>query len=183
MLSFMRATALLLGALLAACGGHEDEVAPAGEEAMAITVTSPAFAPGERIPKKHAYAPEGENVSPAIRWSGVPKAAKELVLLCDDPDAPMAEPWVHWVLCKLPATATGLEEGTDLGVAGVNSWDEEGWGGPLPPKGHGTHHYHFKVFALDAALDLKSGATKADLLKAIKGHVLARGEVVGTYSR
>ncbi len=179
----MRAAALLPGILLAACGGQEDEVAPAREDAMAITVTSPAFAAGERIPKKHAYAPEGENVSPALLWSGVPKGAKELALLCDDPDAPMAEPWVHWVLYKLPATATGLAEGTDEGVAGTNSWDEEGWGGPLPPKGHGTHHYHFKVFALDASLDLKAGATKADVLKAMKGHVLAEGELVGTYSR
>jgi Raf kinase inhibitor-like YbhB/YbcL family protein len=183
MLCFMCAAARLLGVLLAACGGQEDEVAPAREEAMAITVTSPAFAPGERIPKKHAYAPEGANISPALRWSGVPKPTKELALLCDDPDAPMAEPWVHWVLYKLPPTATGLQEGTAEGIAGVNSWDEEAWGGPLPPKGHGTHHYHFKVFALDAALDLKAGATKADLLKAIKGHVLAQGELVGTYSR
>ncbi|HEX5136148.1 MAG TPA: YbhB/YbcL family Raf kinase inhibitor-like protein [Planctomycetota bacterium] len=150
---------------------------------MAITVTSPSFAPGERIPKKHAYAPEGENVSPALRWSGVPRSAKELALLCDDPDAPMDEPWVHWVLFKIPTDATGLDEGAKVGVAGGNSWSKPGWGGPLPPKGHGIHHYHFKVFALDAPLALKKGATKADLLKAIQGHVLSEGEIVGTYSR
>jgi len=150
---------------------------------MAISVTSPAFAPGERIPKKFAFKPEGENVSPALAWSGVPAGAKELALLCDDPDAPRAEPWVHWVLYRIPATAKGLDEGTRVGVSGSNSWDEGGWGGPFPPKGHGTHHYHFKVFALDTPVSLEPLATKADLMKAIKGHVLAQGELVGTYSR
>lgn len=150
---------------------------------MAITVTSPAFAQGERIPKKHAYRPEGTNVSPPLQWSGVPAGAKELALLCDDPDAPTNEPWVHWVLYKIPATATGLKEGAANGVAGENSWEEGGYGGPMPPAGHGTHHYHFKLFALDAPTNLKPGATKKDLLKAIQGHVLAQGELVGTYSR
>lgn len=148
---------------------------------MAITVTSPAFAAGERIPKKHAYRPEGQNVPPALRWTGMPAGARELALICDDPDAPVAEPWVHWVLYGIPATATGLPEGA--GVEGENSWEEGGYGGPFPPKGHGTHHYHFKVYALDVELDLGPGATKAQLLKAMKGHVLAEGELVGTYSR
>ena len=150
---------------------------------MAIAITSPAFAAGERIPKKHAYRPEGQNVSPALRWSGVPEGTKELALLCDDPDAPRPEPWVHWVLAGIPATATSLDEGAKVGTAGKNSWDENGWGGPLPPPGHGTHHYHFQLFAIDTRLDLKPGASKQALLKAIKGHVLDQGELVGTYSR
>jgi Raf kinase inhibitor-like YbhB/YbcL family protein len=150
---------------------------------MAITVTSPAFATGEPIPRKHAYRPEGQNISPALRWAGVPEGAKELALLCDDPDAPMAEPWVHWMLYGIPATAAGLDERERKGVAGENSWEEGGYGGPFPPKGHGIHHYHFKLYALDAPLGLKPGATKAELLKAMKGHILAQGELVGTYSR
>ena len=150
---------------------------------MAITVTSPAFAAGERIPNKHAYRPEGQNISPPLRWSGVPAGARELALVCDDPDAPVDEPWVHWLLYRIPATAAGLDEGERKGAAGENSWEEAGYGGPFPPKGHGTHHYHFRLYALDAPLALKPGATKAQLLKAMKGHVLAEGELVGTYSR
>jgi Raf kinase inhibitor-like YbhB/YbcL family protein len=186
MLDSMRAVAVLLGVALfgcCCCGRRKEAPPPAREEAMAITVTSPSFAAGERIPKKYAYEPEGENVSPPLRWSGLPEGTKELALLCDDPDAPMAEPWVHWVLFGLPATAKGIDEGKEPGVPGVNSWNKPGWGGPLPPKGHGTHHYHFKLYALGAPVALKKGATKADLLKAIEGHVLAQGELVGTYSR
>jgi Raf kinase inhibitor-like YbhB/YbcL family protein len=149
-----------------------------------MKVESNSFRPGERIPRKHAYEGEGENVSPPLSWTGVPEGAKELALICDDPDAPGAEPWVHWVLYGLPATAKGLPEGSAGGaVEGMNSWDEPGWGGPLPPKGHGTHHYRFRLYALGARVDLKKGATKKALEKAMRGHVLAEGEVVGTYER
>lgn len=157
-----------------------------------LTVTSPAFAAGAPIPSRHAYRGEGKNLSPALAWRGVPAGARELALLCDDPDAPRPQPWVHWIAYGLPADLVGLSEGAgatgeDLrgtpGHQGLNSWDELGWGGPLPPRGHGTHHYHFQLYALDAPLELRPGATKDELLGALAGHVLAQGELVGTYER
>lgn len=157
---------------------------------MKITVESPAFAPGKPIPKK--YTGEGEDVSPPLKWSGVPKEAKELALICDDPDAPRPEPWVHWVIYKLPASLTELPENVAKqaspprpagAVQGKNSWGKLGYGGPMPPPGHGVHHYHFKLYALDAALDLPPGLTKDELLKKIRPHIIAEGELIGTYQR
>ena len=148
-----------------------------------IRVTSPDFAEGGRIPKRHASSPEGENVPPALSWSDVPPGAKELALVCDDPDAPSPEPWVHWVLYGVPAAATGLPAGAKGAVSGQNSWKANGWGGPLPPEGHGTHRYRFTLYALDQRLSLPPGATKAALLKAMERHVLGQGTLVGTYSR
>ena len=111
----------------------------------------------------------------------------------DDPDAPRAEPWVHWVVFKIPAGVTEIPQNASAGTGtlsqpagareGKNDFGDLGWGGPLPPKGHGTHHYHFKLYALDAPLGLAPGATKAELLRAMRGHVLAETELVGTYSR
>jgi len=158
-----------------------------------VRVTSRAFAAGTPVPKKHAYAGEGQNVSPEISWAGIPTGAREIAFLCDDPDAPTPKPWVHWVAYRIPADAKGFPEGVPNKpgplenppgmLQGKNNWDEIGWGGPLPPPGHGVHHYHFQVFALDTHLQLMGGATKEDLLRAIEGHVLARGELVGTYER
>ena len=158
-----------------------------------IVVTSSAFKPGDRIPPRHAYPDEGKNVSPALSWTGVPPTAKELALLVDDPDAPMPQPWVHWILFRIPAATNALPEGvppeskelrTPAGaLQGTNSWKKLGWGGPLPPVGHGIHHYHFKLYALDAPLTLAAGAAKDELLRAMTGHVLAEGELVGTYRR
>ncbi len=155
-----------------------------------LEVSSPAFAAGERIPQVHAYAPEGRNVSPPLAWRGVPTGARELALIVEDPDAPRTEPWVHWVLYGIPVSAPGLPEGASSGsglpagtLQGENDFGERGWGGPLPPPGHGTHHYHFKLYALDAELGLPAGASKAELLRAMAGHVVAEGELIGTYSR
>ncbi len=155
-----------------------------------LTVSSPAFTAGERIPKAHAHAPEGENVSPPLAWQGVPSEARELALVVDDPDAPRAEPWVHWVVYGIPSSADGLPAGAASGPGlpagarqGENDFGETGWGGPLPPPGHGAHHYHFKLYVLDTRLGLEAGASKDDLLRAMKGHVVAEGELVGTYSR
>jgi Raf kinase inhibitor-like YbhB/YbcL family protein len=148
-----------------------------------ITVTSSAFRDGQPIPRRHAYRGEGENLSPPLSFSGVPATAKELELLCDDPDAPSAKPWVHWVLCRLPPATAALEEGTKLGVAGANGWREPGWGGPLPPEGDPPHHYHFRVYALDAPTTLAAGASRDQLLAALRGHVIAQGELIGTYRR
>lgn len=158
-----------------------------------LTLTSAAFAEGERLPRVHAYSPEGDNVSPPLSWSGVPPGTKELALIVDDPDAPREEPWVHWLLYKIPAgtaeiprnasTATGRLTEPRGPVEGQNDFGELGWGGPLPPEGHGTHHYHFKLYALDQELDAGEGAAEPDLLHAMEGHVLAQAELVGTYSR
>jgi Raf kinase inhibitor-like YbhB/YbcL family protein len=159
---------------------------------MTMTITSPAFTSGEAIPKK--YTGEGFDYSPPLEWSGVPEKAKELALICDDPDAPREEPWVHWVIYKIPADVKGLKE--DLprkprladppgALQGKNSFpnDNYGYRGPLPPPGHGTHHYHFKLYALEGKLAVEPGLTKKALLQEIEGHVIAEGELIGTYKR
>jgi Raf kinase inhibitor-like YbhB/YbcL family protein len=107
-----------------------------------------------------------------------------MALICDDPDAPTPEPWVHWILYKIPPTLSGLKEGDKGGgVEGKNSFEKIGYGGPMPPRGHGMHHYHFKLYALDQPLGLGAGLSKDQLLAAMKGHVLAQGELIGTYER
>ena len=158
-----------------------------------ITVTSEAFKSGAAIPKK--YTEDGSDVSPPLKWQDVPNGTKELALICDDPDAPTSEPWVHWLLYKLPADVSELHEGVAADAElkspagarqGKNSWKmgrNVGYRGPAPPKGHGVHHYHFRIYALDAPLSLAAKADKKELLAAMKGHVLAEGELVGTYER
>ena len=157
---------------------------------MTIKVSSPAFEPNAPIPKK--FTEDGESLSPMIKWTEIPAGAKELALICDDPDAPRPEPWVHWVIYKIAFNATNLPENISKtakppevsgALQGKNSWDKLGYGGPAPPKGHGVHHYHFRVYALDAPLNVSSGLTKTELLAAMKGHILAQGELIGTYQR
>jgi hypothetical protein len=157
---------------------------------MSITVRSDAFDEGQRIPVK--YAQEGGNVSPPLHFESLPAETQELALIADDPDAPINEPWVHWVLYKIPAGVTDLPEGVQVSPRpprpagarqGPNTAGHAGYDGPAPPRGHGIHRYHFKVYALDAELDLDEGADKAALLAAMEGHVLDQGELVGTYSR
>jgi len=147
-----------------------------------MKITSSAFTAGGPIPRR--YTGEGEDVSPPLAWDAVPDGTKEFALICDDPDAPLPEPWVHWVVYRIPPDVRSLPEG-DIGdaVEGRNSWGRIGYGGPMPPPGHGVHHYHFRLYALDAPLHLKPGTTKEDLLAAMAGHVLAEAEVVGTYRR
>jgi Raf kinase inhibitor-like YbhB/YbcL family protein len=178
---------------LSGCSRQKEE--PGGAEgaaasAVRITVRSKAFEPGKAIPRRHTG--DGEDVSPPLTWSGVPAAAKELALIMDDPDAPRAKPWVHWVIYKVPADAAGLPEAVAKeaqpadpagAMQGKNTWGKIGYGGPAPPKGHGAHHYHFKLYALDAALAVKPGLDKEALLAAMSGHVVAQGELIGTYQR
>ena len=156
---------------------------------MAFALTSPAFKPDDRIPAK--YTGEGADVSPPLEWSDPPEGAKSFALICDDPDAPMGT-WDHWLLWnlagdlrKLPENVAKTETVAALGGArqGKNSWPKIGYNGPMPPKGHGTHHYHFDLYALDTALDLKTGADKKTLLAAMKGHILGKATLMGTYSR
>jgi len=160
---------------------------------MTIEVTSTAFSHGELIPAK--YTGEGEDVSPPLAFSGVPDGARELVLICDDPDAPTEEPWVHWVLYKIPPDQGALPEGIPKkarlkdpagAFQGKNSWragDTIGYRGPMPPPGHGVHRYFFKVYALEAKLPVEPGLNKKVLLQEIDGHVIDEGELMGTYAR
>lgn len=157
---------------------------------MKITVTSTAFTHNQPIPRRHTG--DGEDFSPPLAWSGVPDKARELVLICDDPDAPSPKPWVHWVIYKIPATTAGLPEGVPTSATltsppgalqGKNSWGAIGYRGPAPPRGHGVHHYHFRLYALGAPLDAGPGLEKDAVLGRMKGLVLAEGELVGTYQR
>ena len=156
---------------------------------MTFTLTSPAFKEGERIPVK--YTGEGADLSPPLEWAEAPAAAKSFALICDDPDAPRGT-WDHWIIWNIPGDRRKLPEGVartetlpELGAArqGKNSWPRIGYNGPMPPPGHGTHHYHFVLYALESALDLKPGADKKALLAAMKSHILAQAKLVGTYSR
>ncbi len=158
---------------------------------MTIQLKSSAFEAGAAIPKK--YTEDGDDVSPPLAWDNVPAGTKELALICDDPDAPSKDPWVHWVLYKLPSDVRELPEGvaTDEkldsppgALQGINSWTSGrtvGYRGPAPPSG--THHYHFRLYALDSPLKLEAKANKAAVLRAMKGHILAEGELAGTYKR
>ena len=150
-----------------------------------IKLTSTAFKEGEPVPPQ--YTCDGVNVSPSLEWSGVPKSAKTLVIFADDPDAP-AGTWVHWVLYNLPADNIGMVENlpaTDElragGFQGKNDFGKIGYGGPCPPSE--THRYFFKIYALDSELPLKAGATKAEVEKAMEGHVVTQGQLMGMYQK
>ncbi len=152
---------------------------------MALVITSSAFSEGQTIPTR--YTCDGSDVSPDLAWSGVPEEAASLALICDDPDAPMGT-WVHWVLFNVPADADGLpaeippDATLENGAChGTNDFGKLGYGGPCPPGG--THRYFFKLYALDTELKIDSGITKAELLEATEGHILAEGQLMGTYSR
>jgi Raf kinase inhibitor-like YbhB/YbcL family protein len=154
---------------------------------MALTLTSPAFHHTGEIPRK--FTCDGSDVSPALSWTGVPAGARSLALVVDDPDAPdPAAPrmtWVHWVLYDLPADSGGVAEALARPPAGardgLNDWGRTGWGGPCPPKGR--HRYFFKLYALDDFLGDLGRPTKAALEKALRGHVIEKAELVGTYQR
>lgn len=179
---------LLAGALslaITACS----ERSGGAEIAMSTNLSSPAFAPNAAIPARHTC--DGDEVSPPLRWSGVPEEAGSLALIVDDPDAPdPAAPqrtWVHWVLYNIPATTDELPEGVEAAQLpagtreGRNDWKRTGYGGPCPPIGR--HRYFHKLYALDTVLPDLGQATKAQLLEAMEGHVLAEAELIGTYQR
>ncbi len=147
---------------------------------MTIQLSSSAFTEAETIPKK--YTCDGQDVSPPLSWTGVPTGTSSLLLIVDDPDAPRGT-WVHWVLIDLPVNLDGLPEGVQgEGIEGVNDFGRQGYGGPCPPRGS-NHRYYFKLYALDKVLGLKAGATKSEAEKAMQGHVLAWGQLMGRYAR
>ncbi len=144
-----------------------------------IKITSSAFQQGENIPAK--FTCDGGNHSPALQFHEIPSAARSLVLMVDDPDAPGGL-FTHWLLWNIDPKTTAVAEGSTAGgVAGTNDFGKAGYGGPCPPSG--THRYFFKIFALDRELDLPAGAKRAQVEAQMKGHVLAEGELMGRYAR
>ncbi|MGQ9552127.1 MAG: YbhB/YbcL family Raf kinase inhibitor-like protein [Candidatus Bathycorpusculaceae bacterium] len=142
-----------------------------------LTITSPVFENNKPIPKK--YTCDGEDVNPPLNIEGIPVGTRSLVLIVDDPDAPMGT-WDHWIVWNIPPK-NKIDEDSVPGVEGVNDFRKHSYGGPCPPSG--THRYFFKVYALDAQLALDSNSRKKDVEKAMKDHILAKGELVGLYSR
>ena len=159
--------------------------------AATLTVTSPTLTAGQPIPKQHTA--DGENTSPAFAWTGAPATTKSFAFICDDPDVPMPQPFVHWVIYNIPGAAKGLPANIPIDPAaampaeiagatqGPSGFRRPIYRGPAPPPGK-VHNYHFTVFALDVA-DLPAGLTKAQLVDAMAGHIVGQGELVATYER
>ena len=150
-----------------------------------FTITSPAFAEGELIPRE--YSCEGNDSSPELRWSHAPEGTQSFALICDDPDAPVGV-WTHWVAYDIPAATTSLAKGNvhpPKGMKeGVQSGKKMGYRGPCPPPGHGPHRYYFTIYALDcASLELRVGADRGALEKAMSGHVIGKATYMGRYER
>lgn len=173
----------VLVSMLSSCTTDE----PTMEADMSLELKSDAFASGQSIPAK--YACTGKNISPALTWNEPPAGTQSFALIMDDPDAPGGT-WVHWMLFNIPADTRGLQEDLPLTgknvdpnaiYVGKNSWGDTGYGGPCPPSG--THRYYFRLYALDGTLSLLPGATKQELLREMKDHVLAQGELMGTFSK
>ena len=150
-----------------------------------LAITSSAFKEGSLIPSQ--YTCDGKDISPPLAWSGIPKEAKSIAIIADDPDAPK-RPWTHWIIYNIPASETKLAENiakTDIldnGIKqGFNDFKKFGYGGPCPPTG--THRYYFKIFALNAILELTGEVTKDDLFKTMKPHIIAQGRLMGKYQR
>lgn len=184
---------LLVALVLCSCRGEKSAnttppatVNSAGNSKAKIKISSTVFQDGAMIPRP--YTCDGPNVSPSLKWENVPDGAKTLALIADDPDAPN-KTWVHWVLYNLPADVKGLVENAPkqsalaggAGLQGKNDFGQIGYDGPCPP--NGTHRYYFKLYALDAELALEPGATKEELLKAMEGHILAEGQLIGKYQK
>lgn len=154
---------------------------------MGISLSSNAFAPEHPIPAK--YTGDGQNSSPPLSWDKLPPDTEELALIVEDPDAPTAEPFVHWVVYKIPVEAPGLPEhvkksqSTGTVVQGKNDFGHIGYDGPAPPPGHGTHRYRFRLYALDKPLEVEAGLDNKSLIASMAGHIIDTGDLVGTYER
>lgn len=145
-----------------------------------MNISSSAFGPGEIIPD--IYTCNGDNISPPLTFTNIPSDTRSLALVVDDPDAP-AGTFTHWLVWNIPPATTQIDQGkTPAGaVVGSNSFGKTSYSGPCPPSG--THHYYFRVYALDIDLDLPAGSAKSDFLKQIAGHVLSKGELIGLYGK
>ena len=179
---FAAAAVLTVGCVLAACGDGGAEKEATVTPSATMTVTSDAFQAQGTIPTQHTC--DGADQSPPLAWKGAPANTRAFAIIMDDPDAPVGT-WVHWVAYNLPAETARLAAGDSARLPagsrdGKNSWGRAGYGGPCPPKG-APHHYSFRVYALDATLDLAAGASKGDVEKAMASHVLAAGELVGLF--
>ena len=185
------AITILLSLAVAACSKGPPPPPPqptanqSPDQKSDIKVTSVAFQQGQPIPRP--YGCGGVNISPPLEWSGVPKTAKTIAIVVNDPDAPGGT-FVHWVLYNIPADNIGFVENVPMsdtlkagGFQGMNDFQKIGYGGPCPPSG--THRYFFKLYAVDTDLPLKAGATWAELEKALDDHVVAQGQLMGTYQR
>jgi Raf kinase inhibitor-like YbhB/YbcL family protein len=184
--TYHKAAFSLLVALFLVGVDHVQCATPGAGPEGALKLTSTAFQPDATIPKKHTC--EGQDVSPPLTWTNPPVGTKALVLILDDPDAPDGT-WVHWVLYDLPGDARSLSENlpktnelANGARQGRNDFPGIGYGGPCPPPGP-AHRYFFKLYALDAKLDLSPGASKAEVEKAMKGHILREAHLVGRYGR
>ena len=181
-----RRDGIALGLALGVCVvAFAQERATTMEQSNAMQLTSVAFEQGAGIPVR--YTCDGENLSPPLAWTGVPPGTKTLALIADDPDAPMGT-WVHWVVYNLPTATAGLPEGyaadpqrQDGTCQGVTDFRRTGYGGPCPPSG--THRYFFTLYALDTTCSLAPGATAKELETAMRGHILAQAQLMGTYRR
>jgi Raf kinase inhibitor-like YbhB/YbcL family protein len=153
--------------------------------AAAFSISSPAFSNGGNIPSKFTCDAGQTSPSPALAWSDAPAGTKSFVLIMDDPDVPMPGGFTHWVLADIPGSAKALPEGFAVGSLGVSAnsgFGRPGYGGPCPPTG--AHHYHFKLSALDVeTIGVAQGARRADVEKAMAGHVIATTETVGLYQK
>lgn len=144
-----------------------------------LAIRSTAFDGLGPIPARHSG--DGEDVSPALTWTGVPDGTRSFAVVVHDPDAPLVDGFTHWVLYGISGDATGLPEGADGGTAGATSFGETRYNGPAPPPGHGPHHYYFWLYALDADLELEPGLDRRELLSRIEDHVIEQARVIGTY--
>lgn len=171
-------------AILAVCAPH-DAAHAASKEGRSMEVTSPAFPMGGMIPPE--YSCTGRNISPPLAWTGMPEGTRSIAIIADDPDAPRGT-WVHWVYYDIPAHVRALPPQVPRvarppagGIQGVNDSRNPGYDGPCPPSG--THRYYFKVYALDRTLVLPPGAAKKDVLKAMEGHILGEGMLMGRFRK
>ena len=163
----------------------EDKLAShqlAGHVEPSLDVHSVSFDAGTALPISCTV--DGVGAAPALSFDNVPEFTQSLLVICEDPDAPFLQPYVHWVVFGVPTTALGVDAQSQHDYRlGENGKSESGFAPAAPPPGHGVHHYHFQVFALDSTIDLAQGASRDDVVEAAKGHVLAWGEIVGTYER
>tara|TARA_A100001011_G_scaffold376731_2_gene439654 strand:+ start:7348 stop:7824 length:477 start_codon:yes stop_codon:yes gene_type:complete len=150
-----------------------------------MQLTSSAFNDGTNIPQQ--YTGEGADISPQLSWTDAPEATKSFALICHDPDAPLISPgsygYVHWVLYNIPFNINSLEENTDLYTSGVNDFGNLGYGGPMPPNGHGIHHYYFWLLALDLEPSLQEKLSLWELLSVVEPNVIGMNRLIAKYSR